>query len=569
MGWISDAKSWVQSVLRHETSAAIGNSVYETAVYSFAQVGALPKVARSLLFNPSANKVGKHLLHIIIHDLTPWVLVNFTNNLVQQHGRAHLDNNPDSDFLSTDTLLQAGLYSLNAAAWIYGFRKRTEFIVHMAIVTIETPPMVNTIKASTATICDQRCSPILGSVRDLAAYFATDIAISGIGYAPFVGEHVAALLRILHNGRYIAFTGALPRLCNDHQITYLTTHPELAWSLGLTHAAAATLISYLIKNSTGIATVFYAHAIDPLMLIALMMVAAHMDMPAAPRVSTRTSIDPVAMYQYFVGLGVDATLLGLKKQIPRILQGRKPGNVSDVIRRLPWEAIDRTRMQVQHNPIMRLVLPTVLHDLEFFVNDHLIHSNWAVVQVALLHAITLIESLKTNYAIRISSSAPGVSSSLVQAATGMPKFVTKLLLQLLTDEQVHKFVRACRIRIEMLGKAADDRLVASFAVIDTIDSTPAEDPFIDQASAAGIRRQSPHLLTLPPAVVIAGKEPTRTATMDAPSSSNRYVFFAGYRKPPTVAPTSTAEATTAEPPEAPGWLLVDAPPTGGGASLKQ
>ena len=211
---------------------------------------------------------------------------------------------------------------------------------------------------------------------------------------------------------------------------------------------------------------------------------------------------------------------------------------------------------------MRLVLPTVLHDLEFFVNDHLIHSNWVVVQAALLHTIILIESLKTNYAIRLSSSAPGVSSSLVQAATGLPKFVTKLLLQLLTDEHVHNFVRACRIQIEMLGKAADDKLIKSYDVIDPTDSTPAEYSSMDQTFAASIKRQSPPLLTLPTEADFAGAEPTRTATIDAITSTNAYMFFSRQRQPLPVTQTFSAQATTAEPPEAPGWLLVDAPPTG-------
>ena len=39
MGWFTDAKIWVQSVLAHETTAAIGNSIYDTAVYSFEQIG--------------------------------------------------------------------------------------------------------------------------------------------------------------------------------------------------------------------------------------------------------------------------------------------------------------------------------------------------------------------------------------------------------------------------------------------------------------------------------------------------------------------------------------------------
>jgi len=552
MGWFTDAKIWVQSVLAHETTAAIGNSIYDTAVYSFEQIGTIPKVARSLFFHPSTNKVGKHLLHVIVNDITPMVLVNFANSLVQKNGHDYLDNHQDNQVLSANTTIQAGLYLLNSAAFIYSFRKQTEFIVHMSVVTIETPHIANSIKASTPVICNNTCSPIEGSIRDLAAYVATDIAISCIRYAPGVGGPVASLLGVLHKGRYIASTGALSKLCNDHQIIFLKTYPELAWSLGLSHVSMSALINYLIKNSTGIPSVFYASAIDPIMLIMLMIVAAHMDVPAAPRSSTRRSIDPVALYQYLVGLGVDTVLIGLKNQIPKMLRGRRPGNIADVIRQVPWEYIDRTRVQIQRNPITQILLPKVLHDLESFVNDPITLSNWRVVNESIIHAMKMIESLKTSYAIRISSTAPGVSSSLVEVATGLPKFVTKLILQLLTDRQVHEFIRLCRIKIEMLGREADENLVASYEMIDQRDTTPPEDPPLEQISAVDIRRRlSQHIPSLPAANAL-NAERASAVTLIVPPAANPNAFFAS-RLP--------ALTSDADPSEDVDWTLIDSPKT--------
>ena len=549
MGWFTDAKIWVQSVLAHETTAAIGNSLYDTAVFSFEQIGTIPKVARSLIFHPSTNKVGKHLLHIIVNDITPMVLVNFANSLVQKHGHDYLDKHQDSQVLSANSAIHAGLYLLNSAAFIYSFRKQTEFIVHMLIVTIEAPHMANSIKASTTVICNNTCSPIEGSIRDLAAYVATDIAISCIRYAPGVGDPVASLLGILHKGRYIASTGALSQLCNDHQITFLKTYPELAWSLGLSHVSMSALISYLIKNSTGIPSIFCASAIDPLMLIMLMIVAAHMDVPAAPRSSTRRSIDPVALYQYVIGLGVDTVLIGLKNQIPKMLRGRRPGNIADFIRQVPWESMDRTRVQIQRNPITQIILPKVLHDLESFVNDPITRSNWPVVKGSLIHAMKMIESLKTSYAIRISSTAPGMSSSLVEVATGLPKFVTKLILQLLTDGQVHEFIRLCRIQIEMLGREADEILVASFQMVDQRDTTPQEDPPIEPISEAGRRRLLQELTSVP-AVNTVNTERTAPVPLSARIAANPHVFFAGRR---------LAVNADADPDDEVEWTLVESP----------
>lgn len=548
MGWYTDAKNWVQGILEHETTAAIGNSFYDTAVYTFQQIATFPKVARSVLFHPSTNKVAKHLLQITV-DLVPLVLVNFTNQLIQERGRAYLDDRPDSEYPSAETVLQAGLYLLKTAAWVYSVRQQTQLAVHMAIVTIETTPMANSIKASTPTICDNKCSPIQGSVRDLAAYIATEVAISFIGYAPGVGERLAYLLGILHKGRYITFTGTLSGSCNDHQITYLKQYPELALSLGLTHAASSALITSLIKNTTGIPTSFYASAIDPIMLIVLMIVAAHMDLPAAPRTSTRRTIDPVGLYQSGVGLVVDTGLLGLRTQIPRMLKGKKAGNVTDVIRQLPWEAIGRTRMQIQQHPITRLLLPPVLHDLASFVDDPLVRSNWPVVQAALVNAMKMIESLRTNYVLRLSSSAPGVSSSLVEAATGTPRIVTKLVLQLLTDEQVHKFIRATRIQIEMLGRAAEATMVASYEMVDPTDTTPPGDSPIAPLAAASAGGVLPSPLTLPP---LAPLLPAGSSTSIVPRATiTRHLFFVPAASAANRDTHETADTSAAD------WVLVD------------
>lgn len=460
MGWFSSVKDsvgyWGSKLWHHKTVADVGSYSYKTVAFFFEQIGVLPKVVYEVANHPPTRKVVKHLAHITAVDLVPLVLVTYTNHFLQMAGQNYLDDheNPEQDPLSPNSYMaiQVGLYLLSAATWTYSAHAKLKLLVNTTLVTLEAPVAMNEIHASPPnTICaEANCSTLRflqGSVRDLTTYFATEAAISVVGFIPYVGGTTSALLAVYHRGRYV-LTVVLPDLCNRHQMIYLREHSELALSLGLGHAASVHAIDSMIEATTGISPVFYKATIEQITLITQMAIAAQLKLPHAPLTSSRSTTDPVRLYQDGIGYTFDIFSKGLKTML---LNRERPRSVKEIVKTIPWSEISSTMVRVRDFPLVHVVLPKSLHGSYEFINDPIIRDLWPTLQAKLVNALKLFQTIKDHPAVRLSSKAPESAITMIWLILGTPKPVTRVLLQLLSDDEIIDQLRQWQNQLERLS----------------------------------------------------------------------------------------------------------------------
>lgn len=460
MGWFTSVKDsvthWGRTLWHRETVADMGNFSYQTISYLFQQIGVLPKVAYAMVNHPPTQKVVKHLARITVVDLAPLVIVSYTNHLLQTAGQQHLNHHeaPDQDPLSTSSYmtLQMGLYLLNIATWAYSVHAKLKLLVNTTLVTLEAPPAINAINSLPPnTVCTEaNCSTLRflqGSVRDLTTYFATEAAISLIAYIPIVGGTSAALLSVYHRGRYV-LTVVLPDLCNRHQVIYLREYPELALSLGMGHAASTRAITAMIEATTGISPVFYNTTIEQLTLITQMVLAAQLNLPTAPLSSSRSTTDPVRIYQDSIGYIFDVFSKGLKTMV---LNREKPKTVKELLQTIPWSSLYEKINTCRDFPLVHVVLPRSLHNARNFINDPIVRDSWPTLQNKLVNILKIIQSIQVHPAVKLSSRAPESAITILWLVLGTPKPLTRIILQLLNDEEVVEQLRQWQIQLERLS----------------------------------------------------------------------------------------------------------------------
>ncbi len=452
MGWIARLRDWGRRLWPSDAIPAAANYSYQTMIYALEQAYALPEALLSIATHAPTQNVAKHLLRIAGEDLLPLVLVSYTSHLIQTQGRDYIKEEPDHPWLSTRATLQAGLYFLQAATWAFKIRKQTQLLVRTTIVAIEAPPAINSARLyPPLTICqDEQCSTlrfIQGSLRNVVTYWATEAAISLVGYIPVAGKIIATPASIYHRGRYV-LSIVLPEVCNRHQVIYFREHSELALSLGLGHLSGSWIVNSMIERATGIPAVFYASTVDQFLLIMQMSVVSQMRLPAPLKSSARAIPDPVLPYQNGVGFLFDTLLLGLKTKIPRMLKDQNAVNFTTAVKTIPIQELFSFIEAIRQNRMARILLPPLVRSLKSFRHDEIIQFHWPALQIIGINTLNNFASLSNHPAIRLSSVAPGVTSSLVETFFGTPRIITKVLLQLITNEDVIALVKTWRQQIE-------------------------------------------------------------------------------------------------------------------------
>lgn len=457
MGWFRDGINWVKDLWRGKTASSVANYSYQTITHCFDQIAVIPKVVHSVVTHPPTRMVAKHLAYITVFNVIPLVCIRFWNQLLQERGQEYLEENQDPAWISTYTAIQMGLYLLQTATWAIKVNRQTEMMVRMAMVTLEATPMLNGAKTTLPmTVCTdppEPCSTLRfmqGSIRDLAAYWATEAAISLTGYIPIAGGSISTLLSVYHNGRYV-LTIVLPDLCNRHQMIYLSEHSELALSLGVGHAISSRMVCSFVEAATGIPPVFYNSAVKQLMLITQMSVAAHMNLPVAKKASTRSLVDPIDTFQRGVGFIVDILLLGLKSKIPRMMKGNDPKNLKEIFKqfsRTELSYLDWIDKKTHAKTFLRILFPRLVHGTDGFIKDPIIRSNWPTVRASVVDTLKIIEFLHEHSVVKAAAYAPKAAASMVASIFGGPKFIAEIVLKLLADEDLIAQLRSWRYQIE-------------------------------------------------------------------------------------------------------------------------
>ena len=455
MGWFLSLKQWVEPFFPKTRTQAVVSFSYNTMTHLLNQLSALPDAIHSAVVHQPTRKVAHHLIRVFAEDLVPLVLVTYASQLIQDKGHAYIeDDNDNAAFISTASAIQLGLYLVQAASWAYRVRAKTQLLVRMTMITLEAPIMLNGAKTQQPmTVCKEaNCSTLRfmqGSLRDIITFYTTEAAISLVEYLPVAGGQIAAALAIYHRGRYVVIS-VLPDLCNRHHMEYLTQYKELALSAGLGHTMGTWIVDKLIETSTGIPPIFYKSVIEQLMLIAEISLIAHLTLPTPVLSSTRTTLDPIRHYQNIIGFIFDTLMLGLKFKIPRMLNTKQPSNIKEMLQQLPWSRFSNWIDQIKHRSLLSILIPPIAKNLDGFIHDPIVCGNWPAFQETVVSVLKKIRALKDLPAVRLSSSAPDSASTLIWLTLGTPKAFTKVLLQLINDEDVLRQLLLWQFQLERL-----------------------------------------------------------------------------------------------------------------------
>lgn len=398
--------------------------------YAFEQVGALPRLINRILTHAPTRRLARHTAYITLYDVVPQILIAYAMNSIRIGAEQHLLDD-DSENSIKNQAIKSALFLMQSAVTVYSYRRSTRRVARQAVLMIEASPSLNKGKAHHFDICNsEQCSGLRqaqGAVRDTVSFIATEIAISATSYVPVAGPYLAPVLRISHLGRYIV-SAAMPEVCNRHQVIYHQNNPELTWSFGMTHAALSWLLQSFMHRNLGESPEMDA-VIQQNLIFLLTAIAIQMPLSPTRAQSERISVDPIDFLQRSVGAGVDVTLLGLKKYIPRLL--RQPGNAIDIA------AVDQFFQRHRHDPLVQwmkfIVLDEMLHSLSDFRKDPLVKEHWKGLRSTTRAILSGIQRQEGRWIISATGMAPSLSAKVADLFFGYPKSVVKLLIGLLNN----------------------------------------------------------------------------------------------------------------------------------------
>jgi len=456
MGLITAVTDWGKGVAQNSFTTATTRYSYKTISYLFEQISAIPRFIHTLVTHPPSRAIPAHLLRITVEDLVPLVLLPYSSDVLLRKARELLESVPESeDWLSATTAIEAVILLLRAVTlitWIYSFRAKIEFLVRTLAVSLEAPIVFNNENPSAAmTVCkDEGCTQLRflkGAVRDLVAYEATEALIYSIR---LLSPLLANSLLIFHRGDYL-LTLALPNLCNRHQVAYLWRHSDLALSLGLGHMISSWLLNSFVERTSGIPSTYYYRQLDLFALIIHIGIATHLTLPQpAKNISTQGSPDPIAYYQKGVGVIFDVLMQKLKGYAPQFINIRQYQRLNAAFLNPSWSKFS-VAGTVSWHVLAYIFLPPMLQNTHSFINDPIIRTNWPTLQKAIIHALKEAIAAKTNVAVKTLSFFPATTGVVAWFTLGIPSALTKLVLQLITNDDFINQLNRWQVQIERLN----------------------------------------------------------------------------------------------------------------------
>lgn len=450
------AKQWWESdiVVGTGTGTETGVVIWNTSVYLKKQIAALPEFLYSIYNHPPARMIASHIWRITWEDLLPLATLNYLNDNLQSEADNYLQDHQDDSMVSLSTILQMGVGLLQAGMWVYNTRKKTQLLLRVSILSMETN---NTLHADSKArgareLCqDEDCSKLRflkGDVRGAASFWSSELAIyllnlgfsmleseklnwiSPAGwYTAQIGYGLTTTLSIYNRGRYVT-TLVLPDLCDRHQQVYMKEYPELALSLALSHAGVSWLATFAIQRITSIPPVYYQTLIQ-FILIAQIGLASHMKLPPPVKNSLRSIPDPIAAYQSVIGFIFDTFALGLKKTLPQLLKGKRS--------EINWGEWLRMGQAGWNHPgtaaVRFILLPKMLYSFKGFTQDAVIAPNWQSLRITLIDAIKTIEAVHRNYVAKTMVKAPKLTAETLWLVFGTPKAATKSMVKILRNKE--------------------------------------------------------------------------------------------------------------------------------------
>lgn len=458
-------RGWSSRAWEEATLVNIGNFTYKTAGYILSMPRATLSAGRSILSDPDTFIFAKHMGEAGLHIFIPMIF-SYLNDEMQRYGRTYLEENEEPEGLSIYTIMIPSLVFFNTALWFFDKREQAQGIIQAGILTLESSNVVLP-RLPAVKICQDctRLQFLEGSFRDFIAYWTIKlILIEGVRYIPWIGEGVAIMLTVCHNGSYIATLIWSP-LCGRHLDHNLNEHPEFILAQGLTHAGASLLVVGAIEWGTGIPRQYYETPIQQLALVGQVLIGAHGEMPELVKHSDRLPKEPVRAYEMVVKSGIDFTIDNSKAAfiftirkskevlLPKVLPLVRPlFNRLPKTPRVPWDKVGHVAVLIGRHKVTGvvkfLILPPILRGPEEFVNDSFVSPHWRGLRDKVIKAMLDIEWVSANYAFRLISTAPGTTGEAVEVVMGTPKIVTETVLYILRNRTFIAKVAAQRRILE-------------------------------------------------------------------------------------------------------------------------
>lgn len=448
--------------------------VTNTVYYLCQQPAAAARASYAALTHDKTKRLAKHLLHVGVDDLVPIVLTSYLNDEIQRQGQAYAASSAEDDSYNPSQLyLQSALlFLVNAVALGYITRKKMEFFVRMMAVNLEAADVAYEQNPSMTLCQEEECSSLRkfkASNKDVISYFSTKIFIRLVGLVPTVGESVSYVLDLYHEGQYVA-TMMIP-LCGRHQEQYLREYPEFALAQGLMLQATTTYVpvaleglaravtlgmtsfvpwavgsmtdhhmtnvvanfaAETIESIPGLASIYYKNLLGKFLLVGQVMIASHMVLPPPVKKSTRNlPPDPIVIFVGFVDISFEVVLAGLKKLVPILLKRPEPSII-------PWGEVITCIEQTWSNPWVDkakpYLLPPMLQSGENFIKDPLINRRWESIRTEVIAVLRGIEDARKTYLAQAAMKGPGLTALSVNFIWGIPKFLTRRLVEILKSD---------------------------------------------------------------------------------------------------------------------------------------
>lgn len=453
MGWLA----WT----REKAWSAVSMSVkytYGTVSHLFEQVGVLPKTIKSLLTHLPSRSVTRNLSYIALHDLLPLVLINLANGYIQQSFSQ--EGEEENEWSSANYAIQCSLMLLGLAVRAYNFRQGTQLAARTLLVSCRAADAFNQVspRPQSPLCIEEKCTltqQIKGSGREVVELQANALAVYLLGCVSGM-EGLSKLLSVYANGRYVA-KSTTPERCPDHKMI----QSEYALALGLGHAGMMVLLKSALTATSGLPPEFCLNTMEQMLLILQIAIAAHLQPPLVRPDEQTLPLDPMDVYERFIGWCTKVIASGLKKQIPALLKG--PSRV------IPWQAIADSAYSLVNYPPARqfryMILPPMLHSGYHFIKDPVVKEDWKSFVEQMDRALTFIinkanpyqsnakiakmtirapKEAATAVIAKTAAWAPQSTAVAVKMVFGFPEFITVSLLIIIGEQKSMDYLRALR-----------------------------------------------------------------------------------------------------------------------------
>lgn len=456
-----------QSLWNNPSIQGIGTSLVQfitnTSFHILGQGRALGTAIPALITHEGTNRIAKELGSILWYDVLPVVTINVLNNTTQNYFKNEDNQHPNSyGYFVWYPIATTVNYLVTAYTW----KRGVETAIRLTVIESAAPSAFLSATPSVyapITYCGperEQCNlprRLKGAVREQAMLLANEVVISGIGALPY-GSPLAQVLTIENVGRYITRT-VTPYRCERHK--YM--QQEFVLALGLTYMLNSWLLTNLLESKFGPLPTLYGRALQHILLMAHVNIAAHMPIPLVEERSA-TLFDFFHYYESASRFIIDVLWAGLFKRIPVVFKPR-PGEKSSIplssaLRlgtRVFQSDLEREPTTFITHPVVKrlkdLAIPRMLRSTYNFTEDRIVSVYWHDICEGTIIILADVEKQRSNAAlivkaITFNSTTATAVARVLDYTVGVPTQLTELVLLLSEEKAFWDLIRTMRLWFE-------------------------------------------------------------------------------------------------------------------------